>query len=277
MVSDYDAIKSKYQEKPWEPTVDNSKDSQKKAGEDYTAVYGGTVNTGSDSDSDSSSGSTPKDSPIPTLSSSYTAAPSFIPVSPPPSSSKPFATSTSVENGAFSVNLAALRSAEQSCLDSTAATISELEILKNEVSKANEPNFFGQEVGQETSTPTTNGSGSSTVEQGYSHHWLPGDTDQSSKDYAASIIPAMHTMLAQIGGVVEAMGQFNALLNNAGQTYAVMDSNAAFTDTSTMSDSTAAQDWKKEVEEAKEAKAASELKPTTPVTGPPQTPITASS
>jgi hypothetical protein len=58
------------------------------------------------------------------------------------------------------------------------------------------------------------------LEPGYDH------LDSEGEAFAGSMIPAMEQLLNQVGGIIETMGIFAALLNNAGQMYANADYNS---------------------------------------------------
>lgn len=219
-------IKPKYQTpgKPWEPTIDSSDPSQKAAGEDYTAVYGGTPNQAG-SDSTSTTPEKPeKSGNEPNLRMSYTKAPDIVPL---PKSGSSADGPTAMESGRFYVNLYSLRSAEQTFLDATSQAVDGFDKLKDEVNKAvNDHNFFGQNVGKWVSTVNP---GSSIGANGH-RDWNPDPYNESAQQFADAITPQMKNLLNGIGSVFEAAGAFTALLTNAGQSYATMDANAAFTD-----------------------------------------------
>jgi hypothetical protein len=52
--------------------------------------------------------------------------------------------------------------------------------------------------------------------------------DSEGQDFAAAINPQMSQLLQACAGVIEMMGQYTALINNAGQMYAETDYNSAF-------------------------------------------------
>jgi hypothetical protein len=214
-------ITSQYQAHPWEPTIDPSKDIEKAAAEDYTDVYGGTPKDGG---SDSASATPEKSGKEPNLRMSYSDAPHLI----PQAESKSSKGSTTMESGKFFISLSTLRTAEQTCLNATSQTIDGYNTLKNEVNKAiSNDNLFGQRVGSEQEYETANAWTGSNK----SHYfWQADPYDESSQQFADTVIPQMKNLLNGIGNAIEAMGGFNALLNDAGQAYATMDHNAAFPD-----------------------------------------------
>ncbi|MFJ3639688.1 hypothetical protein ACIPRD_08040 [Streptomyces sp. NPDC090108] len=215
--------KSAYQATPWVPTIDGKNGEQKKAAADYTSVYGGTPETdASDDDKDK----TPPElsGNVPTLHMSYTQAPDFLPT---PRSKGTEGSSSALESGAFRVQLAALRTAEQLCLDACSAVIGEFDALKEQVSRAEEENFFGQKAGTYGVAVTTD---AQSQLMPHNETFNPSKYDGESQAFADSIIPKMKNLLNAIGNTSVAMGQFPALLNNSGQAYATMDNASAFVD-----------------------------------------------
>jgi hypothetical protein len=213
-------IKSKHQSHPWQPTVDTSDSSQSAAGKDYTDVYGGTVISGKPAQDD---GPNEKSGREPILTMAYTTAPDFIPAAENKSGDTKDAPSA-MESGEFSIQLATLHSSEQTCLTATSSMVTGYGTLKAVVDKAaTDPNFFGQKIGHDQDTQ-----GNSYAAHSWS--WVEDQYDTESVDFAAAIIPQMKNLLNSIGNAIEACGQFNALLNNAGQIYATIDRNAEFKD-----------------------------------------------
>jgi hypothetical protein len=214
-------IKSKHQAHPWQPTVDSGDSTQSAAGKDYTDVYGGKVTSGS-GDAGKGDGRNEKSGREPILAMAYTTAPDFIPSS---SSGSGKDAPTGMESGRFSVQLSSLHSAEQTCLNATSAMVAGYGTLKTVVDNAAAgENYFGQQTGH---FETNQGLGVAAWD---SQHWVPDGFDSESQEFAASIVPQMKNLLNNIGNVIEACGQFNALLNNAGQVYATIDHNAEFKD-----------------------------------------------
>ncbi|WP_031525305.1 hypothetical protein [Streptomyces sp. NRRL F-5123] len=218
-------IKSKYQAKPWQPTVDSSDHTQSSAGKDYTDVYGGTVNTAS-GDSGKGDGRHEKSGNEPHLSMAYTTAPNIVATKSGGAAGDKV---LGMEAGRFSIQLSALISAEQTCLNATSSMVTGYGTLKAAVDKAAaDDNYFGQQTGQRVANTSPSG------QPGYyGGHWVADEADSESVEFAATIIPQMKNLLNTIGNVIEACGQFNALLNNAGQSYASMDLNSAFKDAGT--------------------------------------------
>jgi hypothetical protein len=196
---------SGFQETPWEPTVylTGNKDSnqvQQNAAAQYTKIYGGspTVTHGSPP-----SAGTNDAAPVPSLAAAYTQAPDFVPNAPPMSGGGNGGNTPS-SDVPFFIDLAALRAAEQQCLNATQNAIAGYETLTSTVSSAMaSTTIFGQEVDND-------------------------QLDPDAKQFAKSIGPGMTTVLHFVGSVIEGMGQFNALLNNTGQMYTYTDSNCAF-------------------------------------------------
>ncbi|MFE1856694.1 hypothetical protein [Streptomyces sp. NPDC059489] len=211
--------KSKYQANPWVPTIDGSNGDQKKAAADYTSAYGGTPRTdGSGDEKDKTPPELSGKEPI--LHMSYTQAPDFVPTPRSGGTEGP----SGMESGAFRVQLAALRTAEQTSLDACARVIEEYNTLKGQVDKAAGDNFFGQDAGK-----VMPGAGLPTGGNG-ADWWQPSKYDEESQAFADSIIPKMKNLLNAVGNATVAMGQFAALLNNSGQAYATMDNASAFVD-----------------------------------------------
>lgn len=220
-------ITSKYQTNAWQPTVDTSDQNQVNAGNDYTKVYGGTVNTTS-STSDGGSSSTTDNIPyyaLPHLSipDTYTSAPDFVPVDG--SSGGSANPSTALEGGRFSVKLAELRAAETTCISATHTCIDGYGTLETKVinSIVND-STFGQNVG------TWSHPGGAAQHAGATSSWTPDPYDDEAKQFADAITPQMKELLKSCAGVIEAMGGFTALLNNAGQMYTNGDYNSAFSE-----------------------------------------------
>nr|WSX75566.1 hypothetical protein OH826_17775 [Streptomyces sp. NBC_00899] len=215
-------IKSKHQAHPWQPTVESSDGTQSAAGKDYTDVYGGKVNSAS-GDSGKGDGRHEKSGREPILKMAYTTAPDLV----APADSGGTGQAAAMESGRFSIQLFALLSAEQTCLNATSAMVAGYGTLKTVVDKAaSDDNYFGQLTGHPVANqPDGGGRGG-----WYGDSWVPDAANAESKEFAATIIPQMKNLLNTIGNVIEACGQFNALLNNAGQSYATMDSKAEFKD-----------------------------------------------
>jgi hypothetical protein len=218
-----DAAKSKYQTTPWQPTVDTSNGDEKKAGEDYTDVYGGTPTYGKptdDGDPQAPIGN------IPVLTAAYTTAPDFVPTQGKTDGSSNNDTSMG-SKGAFKIDLGALKTSEQSFLNATTAAVNAYETLKPTVTNAiNSPDLFGQMVGSVSSN-----SGYTTLSAGgWGTTTNMDPLDSEGTEFAASIGPELHNLMVSAAGVIELMGAFSAMLNNAGQMYTYTDSSAAFTD-----------------------------------------------
>jgi hypothetical protein len=196
---------SAYQETPWEPTVyltgnKDSNQAQQNAAAQYTKIYGGSATVTSQS---APSSGPPYEAPIPSLAASYQQAPDFVPNAPSGASGGGTG-STPSSSDPFLIDLAALGAAEQQCLNSTQNVIAGYESLRSTVSSAmGSSTIFGQEVEND-------------------------QLNSDAKQFANSIEPAMTMALHYVGGVIELMGQFNALLNNAGQMYTSTDYNSAF-------------------------------------------------
>jgi hypothetical protein len=216
-----DPIDSIYQQTPWQPTVyQNASDASdvQKAAAAYDQYYRGspTVTTGSP----------PADSPpdpagnfaaayVPTLTNAYTQAPDFVPT-PPPVTSGAGVGAAIGSSSAFNVDLGQVRGTEQTCLGAASAAIDGYNTLKNDVMPAvQSDNIWGQNVYQSSWVGSVGGSRS--WQTNYDPLNKEGDA------FAASVNPGMQQLLGQVGGAIEALGQFCALLNNSGQMYTYTD------------------------------------------------------
>jgi hypothetical protein len=215
-----DAQKSKYSSKPWQPTIDPKDGSQKKAGEDYAKVYGGRPVEGTPD----KSGDPPVSGKVPAVSMAYTQAPHLIPWT---NTGGEGSGSRDMQAGAFVARLSSVRTAEQACLDATAKAVTGYDTLKDVVMRAAaSEDLFGQHVG--TWVDGTHGQ-QATPDTVSAPVWHPDKYDESGQQFAASIVPQMKNLLNAAGGAIEAMGTYNALLNNACQLYATIDRNCAMT------------------------------------------------
>lgn len=226
-----DPAKSKYDTTPWQPTVDTSNGDEKKAGQDYTDVYGGTPTYGTaDGGGDSSSSMPPGN--IPELTTAYTVAPDLVPTAERPGPPGPRipvfpGPDDGMTMGAFRIDLGALKSTEQSFLDATTASVHAYENLKGIVNDAiNSDTLFGQSVGAVSS----NSGYTSLAAGGFGTTTTMDPLDDEGTQFAASMGPELHNLLVSAAGVIELMGAFSAMLNNAAQMYTYTDSGSAFTD-----------------------------------------------
>jgi hypothetical protein len=207
-------ITSAYQQTPWEPTVDltGNKDSDQagqKAAAQYTGIYGGSP-TVTDQSPPPPRDASPAATAVPVLNPAYVQAPDFVPNAPPDSGG-----GTSADAGGasssdpFYIDLGALLTAEQQCMNATLVAVEGYEILVNTVSAAiASDTIFGQHAdGQDN------------------------QLNSEGQQFAATTDPQMQQLLNELGGVIEMMGQFNAMLNNAGQMYTYADDSSAFPST----------------------------------------------
>jgi hypothetical protein len=228
------AVKPVPLQNPWEPTINSSStQDEKNAAAQYTSVYGGSP-TGA-----TPSGPTLLDSyGVPDLGMAYQQSPDLVPNAPGGGGT----TSPSELAGAvayvlqyspnFGIDLAALLSAEQAVLDKTSATVTEYENLKSLVTNAaSSSSIFGQNVGfKDTWENTGTGRGGRGPTAGhYLTRTVYENLDKEGIAFANAINPQMEYLLQQIGGVLEMMGTYAAMLNNAGQLYAYTDSKSALT------------------------------------------------
>jgi hypothetical protein len=217
-----DPIRSQYQAHPWEPVIDgDSSDDERKAAAAYTAVYGGTPRTVEDSGDDPDT--TVTEAPY-SVYTAYRTAPDLVPTANGTGGAS--GSAPPIREGAIAVDLAALRAAEQTCLDATSAVVDGYNVLHEKAEIAiNSLSFFGQTV-------TTTENGFATNAMAYSQpiqdNVVDDDFDQEGVQFAASVNPQMSALLRQVGDLLTAMGAFNAALNNAGQMYAYCDHSSAY-------------------------------------------------
>lgn len=202
---------SKYQSDPWVPNVDptaSDHGDEEDAAEQYAEIYGVTATTGKPDDSDSSE--TPATMvTMPTLSMAYTLAPDLVPTEPAPSDALPLLPDSSP----FSIDLGALRAAEQTFLNAVSNVTSAYEALRTKVQGAiDDDTLFGQDNGHfENSGPHG------------TPQWHKDELAESGTQFAEAINPQLTKVMQDGAGGIELMGSFTALLNNAGQTYAETD------------------------------------------------------
>ena len=207
---------------PWEPTVyltgnDQANSDQLAAASKYTSIYGGTY---TQTHAPAPQASPGQGANVPGLATSYTRAPDLVP-NKPGGGSKGSPSAAAGSSNPFYVDLGAVRAAEQTCLNATSDAIVGYDTLKSTATAAiSSPYIFGQDV--ETTRNSGSGHISGPLVTAYDK------LDPEGKQFAASIDPAMQLLLAEVGGVIEMMGQFNAMLNNAGQMYTWTDYSSAF-------------------------------------------------
>jgi hypothetical protein len=208
--------KSQYDTNVWQPTIqstDQDYSDEQKAVASYQQIYGSAPYT---PPKDAGSGTTNDGTTtyqIPNLAMVYTEAPHLIPTQAPRSGASGGGSGDVVDYGfTTAVDLADVRSTEQTCLTETSNLIDAYNTLKSLVTAATASStIFGQEV--------TNGNdayGNPIVDK----------FDQEGKDFAASMNPLMEQLLQATGNAIESLGGFNAMLNTAGQLYAETDATA---------------------------------------------------
>lgn len=202
----------------WQPTVSPSgsdSSDETKAAKKYDSVYGGTYTTTAPPSSPSTGGTAWS------LSMAYATAPDLIPV---PQSHGSGSGSTVPLADQFSVDLGAVRSTEQEFLTATSNIINAYQSLSTTVQGAiGSDSIFGQ---LDTTPPTVSPNSKVGEILGDGVQW--DSLDAEGKSFAASVNPQMRQLLASVSNVIESMGQFSALLNNAAQMYADTDASAAF-------------------------------------------------
>ncbi|MFJ8492464.1 hypothetical protein ACIRBZ_29565 [Streptomyces sp. NPDC094038] len=210
---------SQYQSDPWVPNVDpdaSDHGDEEDAAEQYAQIYGVTATSNPTDDSDDE---TPDALvTMPTLSMAYTTAPDLVPTEPGGGAGS--AMPTLPDSNAFSIDLGALRTAEQTFLDAVANVSSAYETLRAKVQGAiDNPNLFGQQDGH------SEASGPHGALQ-----WHKDELADGGAQFAEAINPQLTKVMQDGAGGIELMGTFTALLNNAGQTYAETDAKSAMPD-----------------------------------------------
>ncbi|MFF7475118.1 hypothetical protein [Streptomyces sp. NPDC008092] len=205
---------SQYQSDPWVPNVDpdaSDHGDEEDAAETYADVYGVTATSNPPDDSDTDD--TPADMvTMPKLSMAYTTSPDLMPTDPGGGDSGP---PPLPDTNAFSIDLGALRSAEQTFLDAVSNMTSAYETLRTKVQAAiDDPNLFGQQDGH-------------LQVSGRMASWVPDELAESGAQFAEAINPQLTKVMQDGAGGIELMGSFTALLNNAGQTYAETDAKSS--------------------------------------------------
>ncbi len=216
---------------PWEPSAPQSSDpdygDEGTAAGTYQGVYG--TGQGMTAPVSTPAGSKPRAAgnpvPDPTLAMAFSAAPDLDPVKATGSGSSSYV----LPGLPFAIDLGELRTAEQSILTATSNAVTDYATLKNQVAAAlASPDLFGQNV-------VTYSSASNPSSWG-DHHPDPtaaetveSDTDYDAEatQYAAQFNAEMTLTLQGVASALEVIGQFTALLNNAGQAYAQADHNSA--------------------------------------------------
>ncbi|MER5794219.1 hypothetical protein [Streptomyces sp. NPDC001980] len=211
---------SKYQSDPWVPNVDpdaSDHGDEEDAAETYAEIYGVTATTNPTDDSDNDK---PDDMvTMPKLSMAYTTSPDLVPTEPGGGSDD--GPPPLPDTNAFSIDLGALRSAEQTFLDAVSNMTSAYETLRTKVQAAiDDPNLFGQQDGH-------------LQVSGRMTSWVPDELAESGAQFAEAINPQLTKVMQDGAGGIELVGTFTALLNNAGQTYAETDAKSSMTDPTT--------------------------------------------
>ncbi|MER6273797.1 hypothetical protein ACWDFR_18505 [Streptomyces sp. 900105755] len=205
---------SQYQSDPWVPNVDpdaSDHGDEEDAAEQYAEIYGVTATTNPPDNSDDPPGEMVT---MPKLSMAYATSPDLVPSE---SGGGSDAMPTLPDTNAFSIDLGALRGAEQTFLDAVSNVTSAYESLRTKVQAAiDNPNLFGQEDGHYEASGAHG-----------SLRWQDDELADSGAQFAASINPQLTKIMQDGAGGIELMGTFTALLNNAGQTYAAADAKSS--------------------------------------------------
>jgi len=219
MSADYVKPNDQSSDDLWHPTVntsDGDSSDETKAAESYDSTYGGTYSTTAPPSSSSSSSGTAY-----SLSMAYSTAPDLIPV---PESQGSGSGPSGPLADQFNVDLGAVRSTEQTFLTATSDILNAYQTLSTAVQSAvSSDSIFGQ---LDTTPPTTSPNSKAGSILGDGVQW--DNLDSEGMNFASSVNPQMQQLLAQVSNVIESMGQFNALLNNAAQMYTDTDASSAF-------------------------------------------------
>ncbi|MEV5753965.1 hypothetical protein AB0L00_39645 [Actinoallomurus sp. NPDC052308] len=197
-----DPIKSKYDEDPYDPDAP-SQDSDYKPG------------TG--------------DQASPDLKVAWAAHPSFN-VNPKDidedSGGSPGGDASGGDAGDFKVGYEALGTQVNEMLDRARKLVDQYEKLRSKV-QSTEGSIFGQ-----NSTVKHDGMNfnySDGTWGGTGEDWTsPSDFAEPAKQYADQMNPIQHATLHQVGGSLELVGEYIALVNHSGQVYAAADRHSAF-------------------------------------------------
>jgi hypothetical protein len=226
--SDVSPQASEYDSDPWVPNVDPDASDHKDeeaAAETYSEIYGVTATANPTADDDAEDSLAMQT--MPTLSMAYTAAPDLVPTE---SGGGSGGTRTLPDGNPFSIDLGALKAAEQQFLDAVSNMSSAYETLRGKVQAAiDDPTLFGQDNGQLISM------GKAGMQ------WQDDELDDSGAQFAAAINPQLTKIMQDGAGGIELMGRFAALLNNAGQTYAATDAKSVMPDVGPQSQSAVTQ------------------------------------
>ncbi|MGW7487217.1 hypothetical protein [Streptomyces sp. NPDC054786] len=119
-------------------------------------------------------------------------------------------------------DLTAMRETEVSMLSDARTAVAKYEEVREHTLAAKD-NIFGQHatVEEKQSQNYTGPPTISEVDSPFAH---------SAQNFASHINPAMEKGLSQIGGILESLGEYIALINHSGQLYAQADRKANFPD-----------------------------------------------
>jgi len=206
---------------PWEPVIDKQSTSDERtAAAEYTAIYGGSPASSEPADSGPGLGSSYS---IPNVSMAYSTAPSLVPTKPAAASgqSQPIDGATIDAMPAVHIDLVGHLEAEQSCLNYTKNAVDAYQALQPQITNATtSDNFFGQIAGYHV-TVKGNQPNMQQTKTDYDK------ADQGAQKFAGTMIPQLEYLMQQAGGLLELMGTFCALWNNAGQMYTDTDASSA--------------------------------------------------
>jgi hypothetical protein len=218
---------------PWEPNIDPGDSNQQKAQSEYQHIYGG---SGNGPAPPSGGGSDDTNYQVPVLQLDYDTAPSIIPTKQTGGSTPP---AQVAPGDPLAINLGDLISAENTVLAATEVMIGAYDSMVSEaLSAANSDSIWGQNVG---TTMTVSGpSDQRTQNHGYKddgsgttpapYQVTTGNNyDDEGAQYGQAFDQAMKGVLSEVSQVIEMIGTFTALLNNAGQAYAQTDYSSWFT------------------------------------------------
>jgi hypothetical protein len=175
---------------------------------------------------------------VPHVSVIWDTPPSFNLEPPPDDSTAGVPVKPSDLTGSFSVDLASMRTGEQSMLSSLRTDTNQYESLRSAVESAvSNPTTFGPAYADPNYQPYQKIQ--NTGKEQYGANIKPtGDPNateinqiaEMGQQFAAAINPAQEKVLKSIGDVLELAGTFVAMINKSGQSYSQTDRSAKFPD-----------------------------------------------
>ncbi|MCD0484786.1 hypothetical protein LO771_20910 [Streptacidiphilus sp. ASG 303] len=163
---------------------------------------------------------------VPDLGVIWPAPPTFNDPPPSPDGGKGGNATDVVPTGLLDIDLAGLRSAETTVLGALRATIADYTALRDTV-EAGKDTVFGQHATVKWQWTSHNGGAGGEPGSLQEHERdVSASFQKNARDFAATMNPVQEKVLLQIGNALELVGQFLAAVNQAGQSYALMDRKA---------------------------------------------------